>query len=108
EFYVELPRKNGKSTLCGGLVIYLTCSDGEEGAQVVTAASTKEQAGFVFGPVRMLAEKSPKLRPHVKPFSEKIVHPKSGSYAQVISSVADAQHGANLHGYVVDELHVHK
>jgi hypothetical protein len=36
----------------------------------------------------------------VKPLKDKIVHPKSGSYFQVISNVADAQHGANLHGYV--------
>ena len=32
EFYVELPRKNGKSTICGGFAIYLTCADDEQGA----------------------------------------------------------------------------
>jgi len=108
ELYVDVPRKNGKSTLSGGIALYLACADGEEGAQVVTAATTKEQAGFVFNPIKKIAERSPALKPHVQTTASKVIHKKTGSYVQVISSVADAQHGANLHGGVVDELHVHK
>jgi phage terminase large subunit-like protein len=108
DLYVDVPRKNGKSTLSGGLAIYLTCADGEAGAQVVAAATTKEQAGFVFAPVKILAEKSPGLKPFVKPFANRIVHPGTGSYFQVIANAADAQHGANIHGAIIDELHVHK
>jgi phage terminase large subunit-like protein len=108
ELYVDVSRKNGKSTLLGGLGIYLTCADGEPGAEVITAATTKDQAGFVFGPVKTLAEKSPALKPHVRATAHTILHTASGSTFKVISNVADAQHGANLHGAVVDELHVHK
>ncbi|MGQ4514229.1 terminase TerL endonuclease subunit [Streptomyces sp. DW26H14] len=108
DLYVDVPRKNGKSTLSGGLAIYLTCADGEPGAQVIAAATTKAQAGYVFTPIKHLAERAPALKGHVKPYKGKIVHPRSGSYFEVISSVADAQHGANLHGAVIDELHVHK
>lgn len=106
--YVDVPRKNGKSTLSGGIAIYLTCADGEPGAQVVAAATTKHQAGFVFAPIKALAEKAPALKGHVKALQGRIVHPRSGSYFEVISSAADAQHGANLHGGVIDELHAHK
>lgn len=106
--YSELPRKNGKSTLAGGLALYLTGADGEPGAQVVAAASTKEQAGFVFAPVKKLAESAPALRGRFRPLTGKILHPRSGSYFSVISSAAEAQHGANLHASVVDELHIHK
>ncbi|GAB2732694.1 terminase large subunit [Streptomyces bullii] len=108
DLYVDVPRKNGKSTLSGGLAIYLTCADGEPGAQVIAAATTKQQAGYVFTPIKQLAERAPALKGHVKPYKGKIVHPKTNSYFEVISSVADAQHGANLHGAVIDELHVHK
>lgn len=108
ELYVDVPRKAGKSTLSGGIALYLTAADGEAGAQVVAAASTKDQAGFVFNPVRSLVEKSPALRGRMKPLTGKIIHPRTGSYFQVISSVADAQHGANLHGAIIDELHIHK
>jgi phage terminase large subunit-like protein len=106
--YVDVPRKNGKTTLVGGISIYLTCADGEQGAQVVCAATTKDQARFLFAPVKTLAEKSPALKPHVKTFTNKIVHPASGSYFEPVSSVAEAQHGANLHAFAVDELHIHK
>lgn len=108
ELYVDVPRKNGKSTLAGGLAIYMTCADGENGAQCITAATTKEQAGFVFEPVKKLAEAAPALKQHVKPLKGVILHPKSGSYFKPISSVAGAQHGANLHAAIVDELHEHK
>jgi phage terminase large subunit-like protein len=108
ELYVDVPRKNGKSTLAGGLAIYMTCADGESGAQVITAATTKEQAGFVFEPVKKLAEAAPALKRHVKPLKHIILHPKSGSYFKPISSVAGAQHGANIHCAIVDELHEHR
>lgn len=108
ELYVDVPRKNGKSTLAGGLAIYMTCADGEGGAQVITAATTKEQAGFVFEPVKKLAEAAPALKRHVKPLKHIILHPKSGSYFKPISSVAGAQHGANIHCAIIDELHEHK
>ncbi|PZE31779.1 terminase large subunit [Curtobacterium sp. MCLR17_042] len=105
---VDVPRKNGKSTLAGGIAVYMTGADGESGGQVVTAASTERQAGFVFGPIKQLVEKTPALAGRFKAHQKRIVHPKSGSYIEVISSAADAQHGANLHCFIVDELHVHK
>lgn len=108
ELYVDVPRKNGKTTLAGGIAIYLTAADREDGAQVVAAATTKDQARFCFDPIKTLAERAPALKGHVRPLAAKILHPKSGSYFAVISNVADAQHGANIHGAIVDELHVHK
>lgn len=107
-FYVDVPRKNGKSTLLGGLAIYMLAADGEPGAQIVTAATSERQAGFVFNPIKQLAEKSPALKKHTKTVLKKVLHPKSGSYIEVVSSVADAQHGANIHFGCIDELHVHK
>ncbi|PZH18770.1 terminase [Streptomyces sp. NTH33] len=108
ELYVDVPRKNGKSTLSGGIAIYMTCADGEPGAEVVAAATTKAQAGFVFTPIKQLAERAPKLKGHVKAYQGKIIHPKTDSYFEVIANAADAQHGANLHAGIIDELHVHK
>lgn len=108
DLYVDVPRKNGKSTLSAGIAIYMACADGEQGAQVVTAATNEKQAGFVFNPIKTLASKAPKLRGHVRAYTKKVIHPRSGSYIEVISSVADAQHGANIHCSIVDELHVHK
>jgi phage terminase large subunit-like protein len=106
--YVDVPRKNGKSTICGGLAVYLTAADGEAGAQVIAAATTKDQASFVFAPIKKLVESAPALRGRLRALTGRIVHAKSNSYFGVISSTADAQHGANLHGAIIDELHIHK
>ncbi len=108
EAWVEMPRKNGKTTLAGGIAIYLTAADHESGAQVLAAATTRDQANFCFDPIKHLAEQSPVLKKHVKAYASKIVHPRSGSTFQSISHAADAQHGANVHGAIVDEVHLHK
>lgn len=105
---VDIPRKNGKTTIAGGLALYLTGADGEQGAQVLAVAASKEQAGFCFNPVKAIVEASPGLRKHFKPFSSRITHPRSASYFRVVASVGDLLHGANVHGAVIDELHVHK
>jgi phage terminase large subunit-like protein len=106
--YVELPRKNGKTTLAGGQALYLTGADGEAGAQVLAAAAGKDQASFCFTPVKALADGSPGLKAHFKTLQGKVLHPKSGSYFTVVSSIADLLHGANVHAAVIDELHIHK
>lgn len=108
DLYVDVPRKNGKSTLAAGIAIYMACADFEQGAQVVTAATSEKQAGFVFQPIKTLAEKAPALKGQVQALTKKVIHKASGSYIEVISAVADAQHGANIHCSIVDELHVHK
>lgn len=106
--YVDIPRKNGKTTMLGGIGIHLTGADGEMGAQVLAAATTREQAGFVFEPIRTLVNKSPGLRRHLRALKHRITHPASGSYFQPIANAGDAQHGADIHGGIVDELHLHK
>src|SRR5690625_1218293 len=106
--HVDVSRKNGKSTIAGGLAIYLTAADGEQGAQVYAAASRKDQAKIVFNPIKHLCTRSPALRGAVKPLPEKIVHTRTGSYFQVVASEADGLHGGNVLGGDSDELHIHK
>lgn len=106
--YVDIPRKNGKTSLAGGQAIILTAADNEPGAQVYAVAVGKDQARYCFDPVKALAEKSPALAPHLHVTMNRIVHTRSSSYFAVVSSIADLIHGANVHGAVIDELHKHK
>jgi phage terminase large subunit-like protein len=43
--WIEVPRKNDKTTLAAGISLYLTFADGEPGAEVYAAAADKDQAG---------------------------------------------------------------
>ena len=46
--YCAVPRKNGKSTLSAGIALYLLVADGEQGAEIYSAATTRDQARIVF------------------------------------------------------------
>ncbi len=46
--YVQVARKNGKSTLAAAIALLLTFADGEHGAHVYCAATKKDQARIVF------------------------------------------------------------
>ncbi|MPZ66177.1 MAG: terminase large subunit [Pseudonocardiaceae bacterium] len=96
------------TTLAGGIATYLTAADAEAGAQVYAVASGRDQARYCFDPVKQIAEKSPSLSPYVKTLSNRIIHEPSGSFFAVVSKLADLLHGANIHGAVVDELHIHR
>lgn len=106
--YVDLPRKNGKTTTAGGTAIYLTGADHEPGAQVVCAATTRDQARFAYDPIRQIVKSSPTLAKSFQALGAKIIHKPSGSVFEPVANVGDAQHGRDLHGAVVDELHLHK
>lgn len=106
--WIEIPRKNGKSTLASGLAIVLLVADGELGAEVYSAATTTSQARQVFEPAKQMAIGSPHLRGKVKPLADLLRVPRTGSFFRVLSRVADAAHGLNVHGAVVDEIHVHR
>ena len=108
--WFEIPRKNGKSTLCSGLALYLLAADREAGAQVFTAAGDRGQAGIVFGPCRDMAAGSPELARALGKGIRRhyIEHPRTLSILRALSSDGARQHGLNVHAAIVDEVHVHK
>jgi phage terminase large subunit-like protein len=106
--YIEVPRKSGKSTFCSGLALYHEIADGEEGAEVYSAATTKDQARIVFGDAQAMARKSPHLSRHLKVYQNSIVHLDTGSVFKPLSSDANTLEGLNPSASVIDELHVHK
>lgn len=59
--YVEVPRKNAKSTLTAAIGAYMMVADGEHGAEVYSGATSEKQAWEVFGPARLMALKTPDL-----------------------------------------------
>lgn len=106
--YVEVPRKSGKSTLCSGLSLYHLLADGEQGAEVYAAATTKDQAKIVFGDAQQIVRKNAELSKHLKVHRTALLHDDSGSKMEPLSSDAGSLEGRSPSFSVVDELHVHK
>ena len=59
--YVEIPKKNGKSTLLAGISLYVLLADGEMGAEIYGAASDREQAGIIYREAASMVRSSPAL-----------------------------------------------
>jgi len=106
EAYIEIPRKNGKSTLSSGIALYLLVADREPGAEVYSAAGDRDQASIVFDQARAMVEMSPQLQKRVTVYKRSMVVPATRSSYKVLSAEAYTKHGLNAHGVVVDELHV--
>lgn len=107
--YLDIPRKGGKTTIASGLGLCLGFADGEPGAEVIAVAGSKDQAGNAYRPAKLICEKSPQMKAGgVQPLQAQISRPQDGSFFKAVASVGDLIHGANIHGAIVDELHVHK
>jgi phage terminase large subunit-like protein len=106
--YIEIPRKNGKSTLLAGDGLYLTFADGEPGAEVYCVATKKDQARIVFSEAVRMRDKSPALSKHIVKFRDNLNHPGSSSKMEPLGADEDTLDGLNISGALVDELHAHK
>lgn len=106
--WVEVPRKNGKSTISSGLSLVLLLADREPGAEVYAAAGSLVQAGRVFEDARSMVQTSKAASKRVEPLREVLRVPATGGVMRALSRIAEAAHGLNVHGGIVDEVHVHK
>jgi phage terminase large subunit-like protein len=104
--YIEVPRKNGKTTLLAGIGLYMLCADGEPGAEVYSAATTRDQAKEIWDEAAAMAEAS--LKRYVKVSKFSITVPKNPS-AKFIALAAEGKtlDGKNVHCALIDELHEH-
>ena len=64
--YCAVPRKNGKSTLSAGIGLYLLVADGEHGAEIYSAATSRDQARIVFEEAKRMVTSSPALKRRVE------------------------------------------
>lgn len=107
--YLDVPRKAGKTTLSSGLGLYLCFADGEPGAEVLAVAGSKDQAGNAYRPAKLICENSPQMKAGgVRALQAQIFRASDGSFFKSVASVGDLIHGSNVHGAIVDELHIHK
>jgi phage terminase large subunit-like protein len=106
--YIEIGRKNGKSTLAAGVALYLFAADKEPGAEVYTAATKRDQARIVHGEAIRMVQSSPGLRRHVDIFKDNLSLVRTASKYEPLGADADTMDGLNVHAAIIDELHAHK
>ncbi len=105
EAYIEIPKKNGKSTFCAALALLLLLADNEPGAEVYSAAADKNQARIVFNEAKNMVLQSKVLHSRARPYRNSIAYLKTASRYEVLSADVKTKHGFNAHGIIFDELH---
>ena len=102
-FYVA--RKNGKSTLLAALALYCLLADGEDGAEIYSIATKKDQAKLVFEEAVNMVRQSPALSAYIKKRKSDLYVKDTFSKFQPLGKNADTLDGLNAHLVILDEAH---
>lgn len=108
--YIEVARKNAKSTLTAGIALYCLTCEGELGPEIVVGATTGGQALKVFEPAKLMVDRTSALREAfaLRAWARSITCAENGGSVQPINSKASTQDGWNPFVGILDELHAHK
>ena len=104
--YLEIPKKNAKTTTIAGLAVYhLTC-DGPEG-QIYCCAADRAQAGLVYKAAVSMIEQNEELSEilSITDSRKEIKNKLTGTIMKVLSAEAYTKHGINPTVVIFDELH---
>lgn len=103
--YLEVARKNGKTTVAAGGGLFLAFVDGEPGAEVYSAATMRDQARISHRDATRMVKSSPQLNQMIGVFRDNLHELKSGSKFEPLSADYNSLDGLNVHGVIADELH---
>jgi phage terminase large subunit-like protein len=105
--YVEMGKGNGKSPLAAGIGLYGLVADGESGAEIYSAATTRDQAGILFRDAKAFTEGSPALLRRLTVDKNNIAYQAKNSYFRPVSSEHRGLDGKRPHIALIDEIHEH-
>ena len=102
EAWVEIARKNGKSTLAAAIALYLMVGDREPAAEVYAVAGSRDQAALVYDDAAAMVELNPALGEQIDVLKFVMNHPRSDS--KFVAMGTKNQHGLNPSGAIGDEV----
>lgn len=105
EGLVFVGRKNGKTSLIGGLSAYMLGYDGEQGANVYVLANAKDQSSILFDKTKEMVKQSPRLAKKYKPQRSVIKDESTFSKMEARASDSKKLDGLNTHFAIFDEIH---
>ena len=108
--YLEVAKKNGKSTLLSALAVYLDVADGEGAPEIYLNAVDREQASIIFDEAARMIARSPELarRLEVIKSKKRIVDPANDGKIVANSADVPSKDGVNASAVIFDELHRQK
>ena len=104
---IQLPRKNGKTTLAAAIILYVLYA-GERGNELYAAAGSRGQANIIFSICADMIKQNEHLSQRAKVYRSSIVNESKGNFFKSISAESSTAHGFNSGFVLMDELHVQK
>lgn len=107
EAFVEIPRKNGKTTTIAAGVVYQLFMNPEYGQEIYSAANDRDQAALVFNMAASMIRANPSLKKLCRIYDsgKRIVRPDTESFYKALSRESATAHGLNPSMVIYDELH---
>ena len=107
EAYINVPRKNAKSTWAAAVGLYMLVLDGEHGAEVYSGATKEKQAMEVFKTAWRMVRKMPEFEETfgIESAIKSLYRVEDGSKFEPL--VGDPGDGASPSCAIVDEYHEH-
>lgn len=104
--YLEIPKKNGKTTLIAALGLSHLVLD-PPGGEIYCCAADIGQASLSYNAIVQMIEQDPDLEELLKitDSSKTITNTETGSFLKVLSAEAFTKHGLNPSVVIFDELH---
>lgn len=103
--HLEVGRKNGKTTVGGGIGLYLMVADGEGGAEVYSAATKRDQAKLCHDEATRMVQASPALKSRITVFRNNLHIAGTASKFEPLGRDSKSTDGLNIHGLIKDEVH---
>ena len=108
EYFLLVPKKNGKSTIAAAMMVAAICRNRRPDAEFTFLAPTIEVAGISFRQARSMVKLDATLSTvfHIQDNIRRITHIKHGSFLQIKAADVDVVTGGKPLGALIDETHV--
>ena len=108
EYFFEVARKHGKSFLSACIAVYMLTADGEDGAEVYSAATKLDQAKIIYNASKNIVDQSRELSALVKSTREGLYFKMTRSLMKPLPNESKSLDGLNIHFAALDEIHEQK
>lgn len=107
--FVEVAKKQGKTTFASGIALFLLDFDGEAGAEIYSAATKRDQARLCWDEAASMVKKTASLRTRIRVTDTRATMYvlETASKYVALGADKDSADGINPHGAIIDELHRH-
>ena len=108
EFFLLVPKKNGKSAIAAAIIMVAIILNERPQAELILIAPTQKIAGISFKTAKGIINLDPALKEifHIQDHKKKITHRDTEASIAILSADGDIVTGSKASFILIDELHV--